>query len=345
MLSFPSEIKSESELDDILTEPGPELKAYIRTVQSPLLIFGAGGKMGPTLAVMAKRAAEMAGHPLEVIAVSRFSDAAARVWIELHGVRALSCDLLDREAVRHLPATHNLIYLVGYKFGTAATPSTTWAMNTLVPSNIAEHYAKARIVALSTGNVYPMTSVARGGADETAPLTPLGEYPNAAIARERIFEFHAIRNNTPLCLLRLFYAVELRYGIVAELARAVASGDPIDVTTGSFNCIWQRDANDMILRSLTLASYPPTVYNLCQVETFSVRNVAADLGERLGVAPLFHGTEASTALLGNAASIRKVLGPAPTPMEKILDWTAQWIKSGGRDLHKPTSYAVRDGVY
>jgi nucleoside-diphosphate-sugar epimerase len=345
MLSFPGEIRNEQELDAVLTQPGPELTAYIRTVVSPLLVFGAGGKMGPTLAVMAKRAAEAAGHPLEVIAISRFSDAATRLWIEQNGVRTITCDLLDREAVRKLPDTNNLINLVGYKFGTSANPSATWAMNTLVPANIAERYNKARIVALSTGNVYPMSEITRGGAPETSPLTPLGEYANAAVARERLFEFFSLRHNTPLCLLRLFYAVELRYGIISELARAVAAGDPIEIATGAFNCIWQRDANEMILRSLTLASSPPAVFNLCQPEIFSVRNVAAELGERLGVAPLFHGAEATTALLGDARKIRQALGQPPTPMDKILDWTAQWVQGGGRDFHKPTRFAVRDGAY
>lgn len=345
MLTFPSQISNEQELDSVLTEPGPELLADIRTVVSPLVVLGAGGKMGPTLAVMAKRAAEIAGHPLEVLAVSRFSNESTRLWIEQNGVRTLTCDLLDRAELARLPETRNLIYLVGYKFGTASNPSVTWAMNTLVPANVAERYSKARIVALSTGNVYPMGLVTRGGFDESVALTPLGEYANAAVARERLFEFYSLRNSTLVCSLRLFYAVELRYGIVAELARAVAAGDPIDVTTGSFNCIWQRDANDMVLRSLALAASPPSIFNLAQTEVFSVRNVAAELGERLGVPPLFQGTEADTALLGSSAKIRKVLGPPPTPMEKILDWTAQWVKAGGRDLHKPTRYAVRDGKY
>jgi nucleoside-diphosphate-sugar epimerase len=342
---IPAQITTEEELDAALTQPGPELVSHIRTLSSPLLILGAGGKMGPSLSVMAKRAANAAGHSLDVVAVSRFSNSANRQWLEQHGVRTLQCDLLDIDAVRQLPASSNLVYLVGYKFGTKANPSVTWAMNTVVPHNVAVTFPKARIVALSTGNVYPMTHARSGGADEQTPLTPRGEYPNAAIARERIFEFHAGRNATPLCILRLFYAVELRYGIISELARAVAAGDPIEAATGNFNCIWQRDANDIILRCLAFASSPPAVFNLCLPEIFSVRTIAAELGELLGTAPLFHGAEAATALLGNSTRLYQALRPTFTPIDKILEWTARWVKTGGRDLGKPTHFAVRDGVY
>lgn len=345
MLSFPSAIASEEELEQVLTQPGPHLVEFIRSVSSPLLIFGAGGKMGPTLAVMARRAAEFAGHPLEIIAISRFSDPPTRKWLDGHGIKTHACDLLEKDALQALPETDNLIYLAGFKFGTARNPSATWAMNTIVPANVTTRYPRARTVALSTGNVYAMTDVTRGGADESHPLTPLGEYANAAVARERILQFYAQRHGTPLCLLRLFYAVELRYGIVSELARGVISGQPIDVSTGSFNCIWQRDANEMILRSLALASAPPAIYNLCQAEAFSVRTIAAELGERLGAAPIFHGVEESTALLGDSRRIIDLLGHPPTPMGKVLDWTAGWVRSGGRDLGKPTRFAVRDGVY
>jgi hypothetical protein len=218
-------------------------------------------------------------------------------------------------------------------------------MNTLAPALVVQRYARARIVALSTGSIYAMTDAAAGGADETAPLTPLGEYANAAVGRERIYQFQAARHAAQLCLLRLFYAVELRYGIVAELARAVAAGTPIELATGSFNCIWQRDANDAILRSFALCRDPHTVFNLCQPQIFSVRNVAVELGERLGVPPLFQGTEEPSALLGNPSRLLEYLGAPPTPMEKVLDWTAHWVKQGGRDLLRPTGYAVRNGVY
>lgn len=345
MLKFPETINNEKELDAVLTEPSPELIGQIRSFASPLVILGAGGKMGPTLAAMARRAADAAGHTLEVVAASRFSSLSARSWLDQRGVKTIACDLLEPDAVAALPDSANVIYLAGFKFGTAVNPGLTWAMNTLAPAHAAERYRSARIVALSTGSVYPMSEVARGGWDEDGPLTPVGEYANAAVGRERIFQYFAARHDTQLCLLRLFYAVELRYGIVSELARAVAAGTPIDLTTGSFNCLWQRDANDAILRALSLARNPPTVFNLCHGNIFSVRMIAAELGERLGAAPLFHGTEAPTALLGNPSRIAEFLGGAPTPMKKVLDWAAQWVEQGGRDLARPTGYAIRTGVY
>lgn len=345
MLNLPDKIENEQQLDDVLSQPSPELVSQIRSLASPLVILGAGGKMGPSLCVMAKRAAEAAGHALEVVAVSRFSNPLTLPWLEAQGIRVLPRDLLEREQVAKLPDSGNVVSLIGFKFGTAANPSLTWAMNTLAPANVVHRYGRARIVALSTGSVYPMSEASAGGADESSPLTPLGEYANAAVGRERIYQFQAARHAAQLCLIRLFYAVELRYGIVSELARAVAAGAPINLATGSFNCIWQRDANDAILRSFALCRDPHTVFNLSQPQIFSVRNVAAELGERLGVAPLFQGTEERGALLGNPSRILELLGPPPTPMNKVLDWTAQWIEQGGRDLLRPTGYAVRDGIY
>jgi hypothetical protein len=260
-------------------------------------------------------------------------------------VQTASCDLLDANSLARLPDAPNVIYLVGLKFGTAQNPSATWAMNTLVPARVCERYPRSRIVALSTGNVYPLSEVSRGGSVEADPLTPLGEYANAAVARERIFEFHSSRNSTAVALLRLFYAVELRYGVLVDLARKVLSGEPIPLANGSFNCIWQGDANEMILRSLALAAAPPAAFNLCWPEVFSVRQIAMQLGELLGRPSAFTGNESATALLGNPSRICAALGPPPTPMETMLRWTAHWVKQGGRDLGRPTHFEVRDGKY
>lgn len=301
--------------------------------------------MGPTLAVLARRAAEAAGHKLDVVAVSRFRDAASRRWLEERGVRTLSCDLLDGPAVSRLPDAENLIYLVGLKFGTAQNPAATWAMNTLVPARVCERFPRGRIVALSTGNVYPLSEVSRGGSVEADALTPLGEYANAAVARERIFEFHSRRHGTALTLLRLFYAVELRYGVVADIAHKVHTAQPLPLANGSFNCIWQGDANEMILRSLELVASPPSAWNLCRPEIFSVREVATRLGELLGREPVFTGSESATALTANAASLCARLGAPQTPLDRMLRWTAQWVKQGGRDLGRPTHFEVRDGNY
>jgi hypothetical protein len=337
-------IQTEDALDELLTRPRPDLLAFIRTLSSPLVVLGAGGKMGPTLCVLARRAAEAAGHPLDVVAVSRFSDEATRRWLEANEVQTRSLDLLDRNAVARLPDAGHVVYLVGFKFGTARDPAHTWAVNTLIPAHVAERYPRAAMVALSTGNVYPLAPASSAGSVESDPLTPLGEYANAAVARERLFEFFARRNATPLVLARLNYAVDLRYGVLVDIARKVHAGEPVDLTMGSFNCIWQGDANDMILRALGLAQTPPLVLNLTG-PVLHVREVALRFGELLLRPAHIVGLEADTALLSNPAQAWRLLGPPPTPVDQVLRWTADWIKRGGRLLDKPTHYENRDGKY
>lgn len=339
------DLTSELALDDYLSRPTPALIEFIRTVSSPLLILGAGGKMGPSLAWLARRAADAAAHPLEVIAASRFGQPDKRAWFEERGIRTLGCEALEAGSVRCLPEARDILYLVGMKFGTTAHPAATWATNTLAPVRVCERFPQARIVALSTGNVYPLSEVRRGGSVETDPLTPVGEYANAAVGRERLFEFCSARQGTPVVLLRLFYAVELRYGVLVDLARKVRSGSAIDLANGVINCIWQGDANERILRALALATSPPSVWNLCRPEWQSVRAVATRLGERLGREPVFRGTESATALVGNAAKLSAVLGEPPVSVEQMLEWIVQWIEHGGRDLGRPTHFEVRHGGY
>jgi nucleoside-diphosphate-sugar epimerase len=342
---LPERIDAEEQLNELLTRPKAALVQFIKSVASPLLILGAGGKMGPTLAVLAKRAAAAAQHPLEVVAVSRFSDRNVRVWLEAHRVKTIACDLLDAQAVRELPRAEALLYLVGLKFGTAQDPAVTWAINTIVPARVLERYPRARVAALSTGNVYPLAEVGEGGSLETAPLTPRGEYANAAVGRERIFEFCSRPHHTPVTLLRLFYAVELRYGVLVDIARRVHLGQGVELANGYFNCIWQGDANELALRALSLAACPPSVWNLCRPEIFSVRAVASRLGELLGRPAQFIGTEASTALLGASARLCASLGAPSIPLDVMLRWIAHWVKQGGRDLAKPTHFEVRNGNY
>jgi nucleoside-diphosphate-sugar epimerase len=343
--NWPEKLSTEEELDELLTRPGPSLIETIKAISSPLLILGAGGKMGPTLAVLASRASQAAGHPLQIIAVSRFTDGSARNWLEERGVSTISADLLNRAAVERLPDATNLIYLVGRKFGTQENPSLSWALNTLVPERVSERFPKAHIVALSTGNVYPMVPANSAGATEDHSLTPVGEYANAAVARERIFEYYSRAQATPLALIRLNYAVELRYGVLVDIARKVWTGQPVDVTSGWLNCIWQGDANDMILRALPLVSAPAAAWNLTGPDKLQVRELALRLAELLGRSAEFAGQESDTAQLSNAQRLCNQLGPPPTPLELILRWTAHWIKSGGRSLNKPTGFEVRDGKY
>ncbi len=342
---WPARIESEAILEEVLTRPSAQLTEFIRSVRDPLVIVGAGGKMGPTLAVLARRAAEAAGHQLDVIAVSRFGDRTAQGWLEQRGVRTISMDLLDPSAPERLPDSSNVICLVGLKFGTGQNPSLTWAVNALVPDRICRRYPAARMVALSTGNVYPLSAVQRGGASEDDPLTPLGEYANAAVARERIFDYHARQAGTPLTLLRLYYAVELRYGVLVDIARKVHQGEAIDLANGHLTCIWQGDANEMILRSLDLARTPPAVFNLCRPEVFRVRDVATQLGLLLDRSPRFAGEESDRAIIGNAAQLCAALGEPATPLDRMLRWIADWVRSNGRSLGRPTHFETRDGKY
>jgi nucleoside-diphosphate-sugar epimerase len=278
------------------------------------------------------------------VAVSRFRNAATREWLETHGVEAISCDLFDRQAVAALPEAVDILYLVGVKFGTSQNPSLTWAANTIIPTNVAERF-HARIVALSTGNVYPMVSIASGGAVETDPLTPLGEYANSAVARERLFEFHSRQHGTPMVLVRLNYALDLRYGVLHDLAQKVWSGDAVDLSNGYFNCIWQGDANDCILRSLSLAASPPLTLNLTGPDILSVRAVATRLAEIMRKPARFTSIEAGLAQLSNPARACKLLGPPPTALEPAMRWTAHWVMRGGASLNKPTHFEVSDGKY
>jgi nucleoside-diphosphate-sugar epimerase len=342
---WPDQIRDEAELDEFLTRPGARLIETVRSFSSPLLVLGAGGKMGPTLAVLARRAADAAAHPLEVMAVSRFSDPSARQWLEVHGVRTIPADLLDRSAVRQLPDAAQLVYLVGRKFGTQGNPSLSWALNTLVPTHVVERYPNSRIVALSTGNVYPFVPSKSDGAAEDTPLTPLGEYANAAIARERIFEYWSRTHGTRIALIRLNYAVELRYGVLVDIARKIWAGEPVDVSNGWLNCIWQGDANELILRALPLASAPAEAWNLTGPGKLEVRELARRLAAWLDRQVRFVGAESETALLSNPAKICRHLGEPATPLEAIVRWTAHWVRNGGRSLDKPTHFEVRDGKY
>jgi nucleoside-diphosphate-sugar epimerase len=244
-----------------------------------------------------------------------------------------------------LPEAAEVIYLVGRKFGTAENAAQTWAINTLIPAYVAERFPRARMVVLSTGNVYPLVSVSGGGSVETDALTPLGEYGNAAVARERLFEFFGQRYATPMTILRLNYAVDLRYGVLVDIARRIHAGERVNVTTGYVNCIWQGDANEMILRSLALAKAPPQALNLTGPSVLSIRALACQFADLLGQTVDFSGAETDTALLSNPARACTLLGPPATALEKILRWTAHWVKSGGRLLDKPTHFEVRDGRY
>ncbi len=332
-------------LDEMMTEPSAVLVEAMSKLNGRLLVVGAGGKMGPTLAVLARRASDAAGNDLEIVAASRFSDEGSRCWLEERGVRTIATDVLQRHDVDSLPDADHVIYLVGLKFGTSSSPGATWVANTLAPAAVMQRYSTSRIVALSTGNVYPFVDAAGSGAAEDQPLTPIGEYPNAAIARERIFEYFSDKQKVPVVLLRLNYALDLRYGVLVDIGLKVWNEQSIDLTMGYFNAIWQADANELILRSLPLAETPAVAYNLTSLEKYSVRETAERLGKLMSRRPIFQGTEASSALLSDSRRLFDRLSPPTTRFESVLEWTADWIVNGRPLLGKPTHFETRDGVY
>ena len=342
---YPEYIESEEELEEVLTRPRQELIEFIPTLRSPLVLLGVGGKMGPSLAILARRAALAAGHALDIVAVSRFSHEDIRRRLERHDIHTIACDLMEDQPPGRLPDAENVIYLVGLKFGTTQNPAMTWALNTLVPAHVARRYAGSRIVALSSGSLYPLVPVSLGGAIESSPLTPLGEYPNACVARERIFEYFSSKNGTPMALIRLFYAVELRYGVLVDIAQKVRTGEPVDLTMGYLNWIWQADANEMIIRSLSLVGIPAVPFNLTHPDFISVREIALRFAERMGQSLHLVGQEAASALLGNASPICSLLGSPGTPLDRVLQWISHWLQGGGKLLGKPTHFEVRDGKY
>lgn len=301
--------------------------------------------MGPTLCVMAKRALDAAGNSASVVAFSRFGDTASRRYLQSHGVEIGVGDVMRAEDLRQLPDAPNVIYLVGLKFGTQSNPGRTWAVNTLCPAAVCQRFPEARIVALSTGNVYPNTPVRGLGPDESHPLTPLGEYPNAAVARERIFDYFSIENGTRIAKMRLNYAVELRYGVLVDLAVKIVNGVPIDLANGYLNAIWQPDANSMILRALDLVETPASAWNLSSAEAFRVRDLAEQLGRRLGREPMFTGSESDTALLTRARKLYDALGSPDVAIPEVIEWVADWVSSGGVLWDKPTHFETRDGRY
>ena len=343
--NLPATIADEAALEELLSRPTAEVVEVFRGLRGDVAILGAGGKIGPSLAAMACRGRGVAGTSQRIIVVSRFSNAAAREQLERLGCVTLSADLLDPAAVAALPDAANVIYMVGQKFGTSDQPARTWAINTVTPAYVARRYRGARVVAFSTGCVYDFKPAGGAGSVETDPLTPPGEYANSCVARERVLEHFSLVDKTPMVLLRLNYAVEMRYGVLVDVASQLAAGRPIDVTMGSFNVIWQGDVNAAAWRLLDHAASPALALNLTGAEKLSVRAVACRLGELMGRPAAFVGQEAPTALLSDARRAFSILGKPPTPLDTVLRWTADWVSRGGRLLNKPTHFQTRDGRY
>lgn len=322
-------------------QPDERLRAELGALDGDLVVLGAGGKMGVSLARMAAAAYRRG----TVYAVSRFSDAGTLAELEENGVTAVRADLTDEAALAALPDAANVLYMVGRKFGTAGDAATTWALNTYLPGRIAARYAGSRIAAFSSGNVYPLVPVGSGGADETVPPDPVGEYAQSCLGRERVLTHQCAVTGSPLALIRLNYAIDCRYGVLTDLARAVRDGTPVDLTTGSVNVVWQGDANRYALSALARATVEPLVLNVTGPETASVRWLATELGWRLGREPVFGGAEAPTALLSNAARCFGLFGYPSVSLAEMLDWTVAWLAGGGELLDKPTHFAERSGRF
>ncbi len=338
-------IPSADVLDEFLSEPTPAVVAAMERARGDLIVLGAGGKMGPTLARMARRAVDRAGTSRIVTAVSRFSMPAARDALERHGIRTIACDLLDRRAVAALPDAADVIYMAGMKFGASSNPALTWAENCLLPAAVCERYARSRIAAFSTGNVYGLVPAGQGGSTERDEPAPAGEYAMSCLGRERVFEYFSERSGTPVSLLRLNYACELRYGVLADIARRVHAGEPVDLTMGYLNAIWQGDANAMALCAVEHAAFPPLALNIAGLEELRVRAIADAFGERFGRAAQFTGQEAPDALLSNGRQAAQLLGPPRVSVDETIEWIADWVARGGAALGKPTRFEVRDGRF
>ena len=325
-----------------MTTPAPELVADLERLSGDILILGVGGKMGPTLARLAKRAAP--GR--RVIAVARFSEPGLRDNLEAKGVECIACDLLERDQIERLPKSENVVFMAGRKFGSSGREDLTWAMNVMVPAQVAEVFRASRIVAFSTACVYPYVDVASGGATEAVPaVPPSGDYANSCVGRERMFEYFSRKHGTPGRLLRLEYAIDMRYGVLHDVGRKVFAGAGIDLTMGHVNVIWQGDANSMALRALGLCTSPASALNLSGPETVSVRALAEAFGRHFQRQPVFTGKEAGTAWLVNSAEAHRLLGRPEVPLDTMIAWQADWIERGGASLGKDTHFDSRDGKY
>ncbi len=333
-------IETEAALIDRMTEPVPEVTDAVSRIDGDVMILGIAGKMGLTLGELLVRSGARG-----VIGVSRFSNPADREYLEARGIRTARCNLIDDDALRSLPEVGHIILLAGHKFGSTGNEALTWAMNALLPGKVMQRFPESRIVYVSSGNVYRFVSPDSGGSVESSPLGPVGEYAQSRLGGERLAAYYAERNGTPLAIIRLFYATELRYGVFLDIAQRVWTGRPIDLTMGYVNQIWQGDANAYLARSFPLCESPARVLNLTGPDLLEVRDVAVKFGALMGRTPILEGKESETALLGNAQTLFECMGPPRVSSEEMMEWVAAWVMRDGPTLGKPTKYEARNGQF
>ena len=336
---------SVEELEDYLSDPSPVVVDVIRSLPGDVLVLGVAGKMGPTIARMAKRAAIAAGDDRRVIGVARFSNRGEQQKLEAAGVQTVRCDLLDEQALDDLPDAPNVIFMAGMKFGSSGNEPLTWAMNTHLPALICKRFPTSRIAAFSTGNVYGLSPLSLGGSIESDTVQPVGEYAMSCLGRERMFQHFSAVNNTKVSILRLNYACELRYGVLVDLARKVWANEPIDLAMGNFNVIWQADANAVALASLANAASPALLLNIAGPELLSVRRVCQQMAVRMNKAVMFVGSESPDALLNNGQLSHRLYGYPRVTAETMIHWIVDWVMQGGASLSKPTHFESRSGKF
>lgn len=339
---FPDSIEA---LDEQLSRPTQRVVETLASLEGDLLILGVGGKMGPTLARMARRASDAAGGTRRVIGVSRFSSSGLRDQLAEWNIETIGCDLLDESAWAALPDAPNIIYMAGFKFGATAEPDITWAMNCWLPTLACRRFPLSRIAAFSTGNVYGLVPVDSHGSREQDDPQPVGEYAMTTLGRERMLQYFSRTRGTPCAILRLNYATELRYGVLVDIGRKVLQGEPIDLAMGHVNVIWQRDANAMAITSLAHCSSPARIINIAGADKLRVRDVAEQFGKLLGRSPVFVGSEAPHALLNDGRLGYQLLGQPQTTIDMMIAWTSDWLRQGGPLLNKPTHFEAVDGKF
>lgn len=344
-MKLPERINSDAELEDILAEPSDSDLEYVSRLRGDVLILGASGKMGPSLARRIHRAVRRTESASRVMAASRFSSPDARARLDAEGIRTIACDLLDPRQIAALPRCEHVLFLAGRKFGTRDRTDLTWATNTVAPARVAEHFHQSRVVVFSTGNVYPMVPVGGPAPTEDDPPAAVGEYAQSCLGRERVIEFVSRQDAMPALIFRLNYAVDLRYGTLVDIARRVFAGEPVDLAMGFFNAIWQGDANSYAFRSLELCSTPPAILNVTGPERISVREIAQWFGSAFGRPLRFANTEGQLALLSDSSRCRALLGEPAVPLSVLRQWVAHWVQTGGSSLDKPTHFEVVDGRF